>query len=66
VKRERLSETSPAFRILSVEPRYGRIHGRSRAAHQHGADWRKLPTLPVFFPHPEPPLPSLSCTPCGL
>nr|XP_058915973.1 tRNA (guanine(26)-N(2))-dimethyltransferase isoform X2 [Kogia breviceps] len=34
VKRERLSETSPAFRILSVEPRYG--HGMAMAAHRHG------------------------------
>lgn len=35
VKRERLSETSPAWRILSVEPKYGRARGRDQGDHRH-------------------------------
>lgn len=35
MKRERLSEASPAFRILSVEPRYGHWCGCPRAWGAH-------------------------------
>lgn len=67
MKRERLSETSPAFRILSVEPRYGHRQGRPRqgkprACRRHryfptqtparSSETQNLPPCPPLLPLP--------------
>lgn len=67
MKRERLSETSPAFRILSVEPRYGHRQGRPRqgnprACRRHryfptqtparSTETQNLPPCPPLLPLP--------------
>lgn len=74
MKRERLSETSPAFRILSMEPRYGLCQGCPQAGEalvcaestdappQPCAHSSRIQNLPTFFLLPFCPHPGLAAS----